>query len=62
MYRNSQKKESSNRFWPISPEPYGLQKIHLPLLASVFKQLSDNTEIFQIGAQNQLIFHYKVSH
>ena len=33
-----------------------LQKIYLPLLVSVFEELSDQKGIFQIGVQNQLIF------
>ena len=44
MYSDSQNHESScllsDRFWCISPEPFELQKIFLPLLASLFKELS----------------------
>ena len=47
---------SSNRFWRIYPESFVLQKIYLPLLVSVFEELSDEKGIFQIGVQNQLIF------
>ena len=54
-YSDSQKHESScllsDRFWFIYPEPFELQKIFLPLLASLFEELSDEKENFQIGAQ-----------
>ena len=45
IYSDSQKHESScllsHRFWYISPEPFELHKIFLPLLASLFEELSD---------------------
>ena len=54
IYSDSQKHESScllsDRFWCISPEPFELQKIFLPLLASLFEELSDRKRIFQIEA------------
>ena len=53
-YSDSQKHESScllsDRFWSKSPEPFELQKIILPLLPSLFEDLSDRKGIFQIGA------------
>ena len=59
LYSDSQKYESSclssDRFWCISPEPFELQKIFLPLLASLFEELSDRKRIFQIRAQIHLI-------
>ena len=59
MYSDSQKHESScllsDRFWCISPELFELQTIFIPLIASLFKELSDRKEIFQIGAQIHLI-------
>ena len=49
-YSDSQKHESScllsDRFWCISPEPFELQKNFLPLLASIFEELSDKKIIF----------------
>ena len=52
FYSDLQKHESScllsDRFWCISPEPSELQKIFLPLLASLFEELSDRKGIFQI--------------
>ena len=58
-YSDLQKHESScllsDRFWCISPEPFELQKIFLPLLASLFEELSGKKEIFQIGVQIDLI-------
>ena len=60
VYRNSRKKESgsflSNCFWLISPEPFELQKIYLPLLASVLEELSAGKENFQI---EEFIFHLR---
>ena len=48
----------SNRFWRIiSPEPFQLQEIYFPFLASVFEELSVEKEILQIGQQNQLFLH-----
>ena len=45
IYSDSQKHESScllsDCFWCISPEPFELQKIFKPLIASLFKELSD---------------------
>ena len=59
FYSDWQKHESScllsDRLWCISPEPFQLQKIFFPLLASLFKELSDRKRIFQIGAQIHLI-------
>ena len=59
LYSDLQKHESScllsDLFCCISPEPFELQKIFLPLLASLFKELSDRKDIFQIGAQIHLI-------
>ena len=50
MYSDSQKHESScllsDRFWCISPEPFELQKIFLPLLAYLFEEFSDRKEFF----------------
>ena len=45
-YSDLQKHESSclllsDRFWCISPEAFELQKIFIPLIASLFKELSD---------------------
>ena len=58
-YSDSQKHESSyllrDRFWRISPEPFELQEIFIPLIASLFKELSNRKGIFQIRAQIQLI-------
>ena len=58
-YSDSQKDESSclliDRFWCISPELFELQKIFLPLLASLLEELSDRKGFFQIGAQTHLI-------
>ena len=58
-YSDSQKHNSScllsDRFWCISPEPFEVQKIFLPLLALLFEELSDRIIIFQIGAQIYLI-------
>ena len=58
-YSDLQKHESScllsDRFWCISPEPFELQKTFLPLIASLFKELSDKKGIFQIGTQIYLI-------
>ena len=45
IYSDLQKHESScllsDRFWCISPEPFELQKIFLPLFTSLFDELSD---------------------
>ena len=58
-YSDLQKHESScllsDRFGCISPEPIDLQKILLPLLASIYEELSDRKDIFQIRAQIHLI-------
>ena len=38
---------SSDHFWRISPEAFELQKISLPLLPSVFEELSAEKRNFQ---------------
>ena len=53
--KNSSSCLLSDRFWCISSEPFELQKIFLPLHASIFEELSDKKGIFQIGAQIHLI-------
>ena len=54
IYSDSQKHKYScllsDRFLCKSPEPFELQKIFFPLLASLFEDLSDRKGIFQIGA------------
>ena len=59
IYSDLQKHESScllsDRFGCIYPEPFEVQKQFLPLIASLFEELSDKKEFFQIGAQNHLI-------
>ena len=54
-YQISEDALLSDRFWCISPEPFELQKIVFTLLASLFEELSDRKEIFQIGAPIHLI-------
>ena len=58
-YSDSQKHESSclfsDRFWCLSPEPFELRKIFFPIIASLFKKLSDKKGTFQIGAKIHLI-------
>ena len=60
MYSDLQKHESSSLlsdcFSCISPEPHELKKSYLHLFASLFEELSDEKNNFQIRLQNQLIF------
>ena len=56
IYSDSQKHESncllSDRFWCIYPKPFKLQKIFLPLLASLFEELSDKKRNFSNRSTN----------
>ena len=55
-YSDLQKHESScllsDRFGCISPKPFELQKNFLPLLASLFEELSDRKGIFSNRSTN----------